>query len=237
MDVRLTFSTLLVIICASCAKPAAVDVRFYSSGDYKFSDAERGDIQTIADATSVEVRRFLPALPRDLALRVQPSASAIPETGETGYATLPNSIGWLVDPHHAGGVGATIQRELRVALFRELHQLVRYTAVGKPESLMDDVVTEGMATVFERDAAGASPPWGAYTQDAADWVTELSALPPDADHGYWLTAIHADGRRWIGIRAGAYLVDRAVRASGKSAAALVSASTQDIVEMGTVHQR
>jgi len=146
VDVRLTFSILLVVACASCAKPAGVDVRFYSSKDYNFSDAERGDIQAIADATAIEVRRLLPALPRDLALRAQPSASVIPETGETGYATLPNSIGWL-------------------------------------------------------------------------------------------TAIHADGRRWIGIRAGAYLVDRAVKASGKSAAALVSASTQDIVEMGTVHQR
>ncbi len=216
-----------------------MDIRFYSSKDYNFSDAERGDIQTIADATAIEVRRFLPALPRDLALRVQPSASVIPETGETGYATLPNSMGWLVDPHHAGGVSATIQRELRASLFHELHHLVRDATAGKPESLMDDVVSEGMATVFERDAAGASPPWGVYTQDAANWVRELSALPPDADHGYWLTAIHADGRRWIGIRAGAYLVDRAVRASGKSAAALVSASTQEIVEMGSpaAHQR
>ena len=225
--------TVLAIVCVSCAKPVGVDVRFYSSKDYNFSEAERGDIQAIADGTAIEVRRFLPALPRDLALRVQPSASVIPETGETGYATLPNSIGWMVDPKHLGGVGATAQRELRATLFHELHHLVRYATAGKPESLMDDVVAEGLATVFERDAAGASPPWGVYPQDAANWVTELSALPPDAEHGYWLTAIHADGRRWIGIRAGAYLADRAIKASGKSAAALVSATTREVVEMGT----
>ena len=223
-------SIVLALVCASCAKPHGVDVRFYSANGYEFSESERGDIQSIADATAMEVRHLLPALPRELSLHVQPATSVIPETGETAYASLPNFIGWMVDPHHAGGAGATAQRELRATLFHELHHLVRYAAVGKPESLMADVVADGLATVFERDAAGASPPWGAYPEDAADWLRELRALPPDADHGYWLTAIHADGRRWIGMRAGAYLVDRAIAASGKSAATLVSTSTKEIVD-------
>jgi predicted Zn-dependent protease DUF2268 len=120
-------------------------------------------------------------------------------------ATLPNSVRWIVDPNHAGSVSGTIQRELRATLFHEFHHLVRYATAGRSESLMDEVVTECMATVFERDAAGASPPWGMYPKEAMNWVTELSALPPDADRTYWLTKSHVDGRRWIGMRAGAYL--------------------------------
>jgi hypothetical protein len=96
---------------------------------------------------------------------------------------------------------------------------------------MDEVVTEGMATVFERDAAGASPPWSKYPSDVMNWVTELMALPPDADRSYWLTKSHADGRRWIGMRAGAYLVDRAMRSSGQSSAQLVSTPTDTLVRM------
>src|SRR4051812_42819306 len=55
----------------------------------------------------------------------------------------------------------------------------------------------------------------------------------------WLTKVHQDGRRWIGMRAGAYLVDRATKAAGKSAADLVSASTTDVMDMGTagLHSR
>jgi hypothetical protein len=231
-------NVLLAMTCLSCAKQN-VAVEFFFADGYHFSQSERRAIQTVADATAIEVRSLLPALPHDLVLRVQAGTRVIPETGETAYATLPNSVGWIVDPNHAGGVSGTIQRELRATLFHEFHHLVRYATAGRSESLMDEVVTEGMATVFERDAAGASPPWGMYPKEVMNWVTELSALPPDADRTYWLTKSHVDGRRWIGMRAGAYLVDRAIKASGKSAAALVSTSSREVVDMGAagIHLR
>jgi hypothetical protein len=207
-----------------------VAVEFYSADGYQFSQSERQAIETVADATSTEVRRFLPALPRQLVIRVQPATRSF-LTGETGYAVLPNSVGWMVDPNHIGGVSATIQRELRATLFYEFHHLVRYAAVGEPHSLMGEVIGEGMATVFERDAAGASPPWGMYPKDVMNWVTELRALPLDADRNYWMTGSHPDGRRWIGIRAGAYLVDQAMRASGQSSAQLVSTPDDALIRM------
>jgi uncharacterized protein YjaZ len=160
-----------------------------------------------------------------------PSTHVVAETGEDGYSIQPNSVGWLVDPHHPGGVAATVKRELRGTLFHELHHLLRYAVVGTPTTLMDNVIAEGMATVFERDGAGASPPWGKYPANVADWVTELRALPPDADQSYWLAKRHDDGRQWIGMRAGAYLVDRAMRASGESFAQLVSTPTGDVIRM------
>jgi uncharacterized protein YjaZ len=98
------------------------------------------------------------------------------------------------------------------------------------ESLMDRVISEGMATAFERDFAGATYPWGQYPDDVAAWVTELMALPKDAPRDHWMSR-HPDGRRWIGYKAGTYLVDRAIKASGKSAAELVSASTEDVIRM------
>jgi hypothetical protein len=152
-----------------------VAIEFYSANGYQLSPSERRAIETVANATSTEVRRFLPALPHQLVLRVQPATRVIPETGETGHAVLPNSVGWMVDPKHIGGVPATIQRELRATLFHEFHHLVRYAAVGEPHSLMGEVISEGMATVFERDAGGASPPWGMYPKDAMNWVAELRA--------------------------------------------------------------
>ena len=114
----------------------------------------------------------------------------------------------------------------------EFHHLVRSQAITST-SLMDEVITEGMASVFERDVAGVTPPWSVYPEDVADWVYELIALPPRAGSNYWIRARHPDERRWIGMRAGAYLVDRAMKASGKSAADLVSTSTEEVIVIAT----
>jgi hypothetical protein len=224
---------LLFVACASCNKHE-IAVEFYFADSYHFSESERRAIHKVADATVIEVRHFLPALPQDLVLRVQAGKDVIPETGETARAIPPNAVRWIVDTSRTGGVTATVQKELRATLFHEFHHLVRYRTVD-PGSLMDEVVTEGMATVFERDFAGASPPWGAYPDNVMDWVNELFALPLDAPRGYWLTKRHTDGRRWIGMRAGTYLVDRAMRVSGRSSAELVSTSTDGLIRMALGH--
>ena len=123
---------------------------------------------------------------------------------------------------------ATAERELRATLLHEFHHLVR-GCCGDAQftSFMDHVITEGMATVFERDVAGVDPPWGKYPDEVADWVTELMALPTYPPRGQWMSR-HPDGRRWIGFKVGTYLVDQAIRASGKSAAELASTPTDEI---------
>ena len=122
-----------------------------------------------------------------------------------------------------------MKSQLRPTLFHEWHHLVR-TQTGPVVSLMDHVIAEGMATVFERDFAGAPAPWGEYPADVSTWVKELMALPPNAQREHWMSR-HPDGRRWIGYKAGAYLVDRAVNASGKSVAELVSVRAEDVIRL------
>jgi hypothetical protein len=201
-------------------------VEFYLADGYHFSKAERNAIQTVADAAAVEVRHYLPTLPRYLVLKVQAGKKVIPETGETGYSDPPNIVYWTVDPDRNGGVSAITQTQLRASLFEFFHHLVRNQTVNST-SLMDQVVTDGMAIAFERDFAGASPPWGVYPANVMDWVKELRALPPTTawDH------FQSDQRRWMRLKTGTYLVDRAMRSTGKSSAALVSTSTADVIRM------
>ena len=101
---------------------------------------------------------------------------------------------------------------------------------ARSASLMDEVVTDGMATAFERDFAHASPPWGVYPNDVDAWVKELMALPSNTPADEWLARPN-EGRRWMGIRAGTYLVDRAMRASGKSSAELVRTPPGEILRL------
>ena len=130
---------------------------------------------------------------------------------------------------------ALADEHLRSTLFHELHHLARGYVVrgGEPRtSFMDAVVSEGMATAFERDFAGAKPPWGEYPEDISTWVEELLGLPMSAFGSYanWMLE-HPDGRRWIGYRAGTYIVDQAMAASGMSAADMVLTETAAVLEL------
>lgn len=224
------FSALLVLsACVSCDRTPNITVEFYSEDGYRFSQAERDTIEDIADAAIPEVRKFLAALPNDLTLKVYPGKDVIPETGEGGSIASPNKVFWIVSPARAEGIVAIAKRELRGTLFHELHHLVR-AQTPNSLTLMDRVVGEGLATVFERDAAGMPAPWGEYPPNVVDWVKELRALPDDAPWKQWMSR-HPDGRRWIGFKAGTYIADQASRASGKTAAQLVNVPTADVLRL------
>jgi len=226
---RAVSALLLSAAALSCDRTHDITVEFYSEDGYRFSQAERDTIENIADATIPEVRRFLPTLPADLILKVYPGKDVIPETGEGGSIASPNKVFWIVSPQRPEGIVAIAKRELRGTLFHELHHLVRSQT---PDSLtlMDRVVGEGLATLFERDAAGMPAPWGQYPPDVVDWVKELLALPGDASWKQWMSR-HPDGRRWIGYKAGTYIAEQASRASGQSAAELANVPTDEVLRL------
>jgi hypothetical protein len=223
-----TVLALAMVVLAPACERDAVTVE-YRDVPHAFSPAERSAIEDVAKATVLEVRRHLHELPETIVLRVGSGTKVITETGETGTTFLPNVVSWTVDATRQEGVQAIVRAQLRATLFHELHHLVRAMRVDAT-SLMDDVVREGLATAFERDAAGARVPWGSYPPEVASWVSELRALPADAARDEWLFR-HPDGRRWIGLRAGTYLADRAMQASGKSAAELVWSPTDEVIAL------
>lgn len=210
----------------SCAAPA-LDIVFYVNGGYTFTRAEQRTIETIATRAALDARHMLPGLPEQLILRVNPGKQVMAETGQSGEISSPNIVYWMVDPNLYGGVTAISKRQLRSTLLHEFYHLAR-ASVTNGGAIMDRVVDEGLATAFERDFGDAPTPWGTYPVDVADWVKELGALPPNASRSAWMSR-HPDGRRWVGYKAGTYLADRVMRATGKSAAELVSASTEEIL--------
>jgi hypothetical protein len=224
---------MLVLAVAGPLIPACGEtdppIRFFRSGEHTFSQRERVVIEQITRSAFREVRPLLPALPARIEVTVRPGSDVIVETGETADAMPPAAIMWTVDPKLHGGVEAIARKWLRATLFHELHHLAR-SAVVAPRTLVDRAVFEGMASVFERDFAGAQPPWTAYPSNVSSWADELKALPPDAPVRDWIYA-HPDGRRWIGMKVGSFWVDRAKTKSGRSAADLVALSTDEVIAL------
>lgn len=144
----------LAVALISCRAP---DTRV--EYDDTFSTDERRAIDDVAAHTAIEVRRVLPGLPRSIALHVRSGKNVIPETGESATAMPPAAVMWTVDRER--GVLATVNAQLRPTLFHEFHHLVRDALIER-KSLMDAVVSEGLATAFERDFAGVDVPWAHY---------------------------------------------------------------------------
>jgi uncharacterized protein YjaZ len=225
---------VLVLLLASC-RASDVAVEFRYSDAHPFSRAERREIETIAQSTFAEVRKVLPGLPRPLHLSIEAGEAVIPETGESGSAGQPDQLHWIVDTRRPEGTLTIAKRVLHGTLAHELYHLERGRSMGW-ETLMDVVVHEGLATVFERDFAGVPLPWGEYPAEAAQWLSELEALPPDADRAQWVYGT-VGGRRWMGLRAGTYLVDCALKAHGGGAASLVAMPTESIRTLCSEEQR
>jgi uncharacterized protein YjaZ len=206
-----------------------VTIEYEPNDTHVFSREERRAIEDVAGRTLPEVRRVLLGVPPTIVLKVRSSTAVIPETGEGATSFQPNIVEWQVDASRKEGITAIARTQLRATLFHELHHVVRAAAVVDTR-LKDDVVREGLATAFERDFAGATPPWGQYPPDVSVWTKELMSQPDDASRSDWLIR-HPDGRRWIGMRVGTYLTDCATKSSGKTSAELAAVPTDAFLKM------
>lgn len=229
---------LVVALSTVSVSAQTISIEFDEGSNHVFSESERTTIERIANTVATEIVEVLPGMPSSITLTVSTSTFVIPETGEMGMAPEPGRVNWFVDPSRRDGVEEIAKNRLRSTLFHELHHLTRgYVVKGgvTRTSFMDVVVSEGMATTFERDFAEANPPWAEYPNEIETWVEELMLLPLSALAQYsdWMIQ-HPDGRQWIGYRAGAYIVDRAMEASGMTSAEMVLLSTQEVLELAGI---
>ncbi len=208
----------LLLLCGCTRHP--VEVERPSEGR-DLSAQETATLQDVADTAFRDVH--LAGLPPRVTLIVKWGTNVIPETGETGATGYPGNVGLTLDPER--DVLTTIRSWVRPCIIHELHHLARKSRF-MPHTFRDRLISEGLATAFERDVAGIDPPWGRPPPEP--WVAEVLALPPDADQTSWFIK-HPDGRRNVAMRVGTLLVDRASRASGKSPADLVLVPSGEVL--------
>jgi len=208
----------------------AVDIERPPAGR-QLTASEEAELSRVAEEAFRDARAQLPGLPDRLTLIVRFGKDVIPETGESGAAGFPGNVALTLDPDR--DVGRTIRERVRPCLLHELHHLARRSRYPSPTRVLDRVVSEGLATAFERDAGRSRPLWGEPLLDPAPPTRAAIANADEPNLAPWFDPA-TTRERFVGHRVGVYLVDRASAATGRTAADLVFASSEEIVRLANV---
>jgi len=148
-----------------------------------------------------------------LSIRVFASqTNVIPEIGLNGYTPSATEIRLFVHPTFQS-LDDSIETHLFPLLAHEMHHARRTHLVDYGSTLLEAVVSEGLADHFSMEIAGVEPPiWSVAVQGETldHWMEEASKvwLEPGYRHAEWFFGTHSDIPRWTGYSIGFALVNR-----------------------------
>lgn len=185
-------------------------------------------IQTAANAAM----DILPNVPPHVNIVVAPvgASEVIPETGDAGVTYSDEYVSIVFDyamPYEL----ERLRESLHSMVYHELVHAVTFSHDPWQSGMLFGAITEGLATVFERDYSnGQVPLWSKYEDDETmkAWWTELKELPETGEKNNEYFVNHSDGRKWIVYKTGTWIVDRMV-ASGTDLFAMMEMNHKDIV--------
>lgn len=182
-----------------------------------------------------DASKLLPFGSKQLNFFVQPNSyGVIPETGSGGKTINSELVMLVFDPKLALGE-EVILKSTRATVFHEMNHAARWHKSIWHTSALDMCLFEGLATVFEREHAMAKPLWGDYDQSLIrGWLKEVSGLPDGVlRDDYYFN--HPDGRRWIAYKVGTYIIDEAIKHSGKTVVELTQMECADILKLAKIN--
>jgi len=209
------------------------EVYFLDTDDYTFTDGVKAVVLQNLEVWEPHVRDHLPMLPTRLNVTIDPTKRVIPETGQAGFCHSKDWISLGTDPDDHRGVAAVLRAQTPSWFAHEAHHAARYVAlVGATYEgrVVTTAVNEGLATVFQEEVTGVKLPWAEYDGNIVDkWVEEVLGLQVGESGPHW-RYLHPDGRRWVAYKGGTRIVEQACEATGKTAAELVAASTDEVLD-------
>ncbi len=197
------------------------------------SDRQVEDIEKNIRKAYLAARKHLELVPEHVNFVVDLNTwDPIAETGESARAISSWHVNLVIHPEIPYGLKNLLMRQ-RSSVFHELNHCAAYEA-GKVgfSRLIDNMVMEGLASVFERDYADSeTPPWAHYNAtECRDWLVEVIELSGTVNQAEYMFN-HPDGRKWVGYKVGCLIVDEAVKNSGKSVMELTEkVSIDQIIE-------
>ena len=215
-----------------------VKIHLLDSDDWPNISIKDNIENVISDAHS-DASKIITKVSKNVNYIVQPSNKydVIEETGELGVSYNSELIKISFDYSLPYGEAQLLQK-IRATVFHEFNHVARYYATKYDGSLLNYAITEGLATVFERDYSNASRKtlWGEYESDKVMkmWLLEILNLK---DGEYIINDYafdHPDGRRWILYKIGTWIVDAAIRNSNLTIDKLTRDTAENIFKISQV---
>lgn len=146
----------------------------------------------------------------DLRIRiVENQQLVIPEIGIGGYNPAAQELILAIDANFSD-LDATLEENLIPQLAHEIHHAKRRRSVGYGNTLLEAMVTEGLADHFSIELTGiAPPPWTtAITGDELQsWIETAGTFwNQPYDHSAWFAGTDPNIPRWAGYSIGFELV-------------------------------
>ncbi|KKU58578.1 MAG: hypothetical protein UX80_C0001G0017 [Candidatus Amesbacteria bacterium GW2011_GWA2_47_11b] len=141
----------------------------------------------------------------------------IPEMGMVGRTIDSKNVVVSLDPHHPN-LSTTLETDLLKTLLHEYHHCARQAALGFPQTLLDALISEGLADNFQIEITGGKPPrWAVALTEAeltqATKMAEMEYSNPGYDHKGWFFGSKDQGiPRWAGYSLGFKIVSDYLRA-------------------------
>lgn len=181
-----------------------------------------------------DVSKLLSFGSRHINFFVQPREfNLIPETQDNAHTHNSEFIELAFNPRADAKGLRVILDGVRASVFHEMNHAARFNIPIFHPRFIDHCIMEGLATVFERDYGGSEPPYGRYPENVVDWLQEI-VEKQDAISWEAYSFDHPDGRRWVAYKVGTYLIDEAMKNSGKTVVELTQMECADILKLANV---
>lgn len=198
---------------------ASIEVRFQDKDDLFHKSGPR--IRAIVDSTVHLVSGVLQL--SAVTILIAPDASrSIPGYGVGGYTPNAHLVTISIDPVYADS-GRMFVEHLSQTVAHELHHAARDRGPGYGESLLEALVSEGLADHFAVTLLRIPPPPWTHALTAEQGTRLLATARsefdlPSYDHARWFFG-SADLPRWTGYALGYELVSKYLEANPEQTAA------------------
>lgn len=201
----------------------------FADSPYKVSaDFKQKYIAEIENAHR-EVSKLLPFGSKHINFFVQPRTyDLIAETEDTGYTVNSEFVTLAFNPNTDKSL-----EHIKGTVFHEMNHAARYNNGIWHNGFIDNCIMEGLATVFAREYANYDALWGQYADEVTDWLDEILEQGKNIDVNQYMYR-HSDGRRWIGYKVGTYIIDEAIKNSGKTVIELTKMECADILKLAKI---
>jgi len=191
----------------------------------KLSKLEK-TIKRIIDSEIGQIENLM-RIPVDVTIIVNDDVSGvIPEVGVGGYSASPNLLYIRIDPDFKG-ITKTLDASLRSTIAHEINHCVRSFLRGPEKTLLEAIVSEGLADHFDIEVNGGEPKlWDTSVKPSRLSAIKKKIKPElnkeEYDNALWFFGANEKNvPRWAGYSLGFYAVGEYMKTSGKPASKLV----------------